>query len=70
MLGLQKSMFHAKPTQLMVSLIIDALFLLLLRPSTPMTIWVYIIFLPGFDLVSAIVSYWNYVQDYRKAQHG
>lgn len=70
MLGLQKSMFHAKPTQLMVSLVIDALFLLLLRPSTPMTIWVYIIFLPGFDLVSAIVSYWNYVQDYRKAQHG
>lgn len=70
MLGLKTSMFRATPRQLMISLIIDTLFLMLLRPSTPTTIWVYIIFLPGFDLVSAIGSYWNYVQDYRKAQHG
>ncbi|MCW0953475.1 hypothetical protein OIT44_05305 [Weissella ceti] len=70
MIGLQKSIFHATPRQLMFSLLIDALFLIVLQPSTPLSIFVYIVFLPGFDLVSAVVSYWNYVQDYRKAQHG
>ncbi|AIG66174.1 hypothetical protein ACRHK7_03225 [Weissella tructae] len=70
MLALKQSIFHATPRQLMFSLIVDALFLILLRPSTPLSITVYIIFLPGFDLVSAVVSYWNYVQAYKQASHG
>lgn len=70
MLALKNSIFHATPRQLLVSLLVDVLFLVILQPSTPISIVTYIIFLPGFDLMSAIVSYWNYIQEYKKAQHG
>jgi len=70
MLTLRQTVFHATPRQLMFSLIVDALFLFILQPTTSFAITIYIIFLPGFDLVSAVVSFWNYVQEYKRAQHG
>ncbi len=63
--GFSRSIFHAQPGQLLASLVIDALFLFLFGPTSGWATAVYIIFLPGFDLVSAVASFWNYVKDYR-----
>lgn len=65
-----KTFFHATPGRLMVSLLIDTILLIILRPSTPGMAMAYVICFPGFDLLCAVISYWNYVQDYRKAKRG
>lgn len=58
-----KTFFRATPQQLFMQLMIDVIWYLIFKPSDSFSLWVYIIILPGFDLVSAIGSFWNYVKD-------
>lgn len=64
--------FRATPLQLMYSLITDTLMYLLfitfLGPMDNFATWIYLIFLPGFDFLCLIVSFYNYVKDYLTAQ--
>jgi hypothetical protein len=58
-----KTFFRATPQQLFMQLMIDVIWYLIFKPSDSFSLWVYIIILPGFDLVSAIGIFWNYVKD-------
>ena len=58
-----KTLFRATPRQLFVQLMIDILWYLIFKPTDSFSVWVYIIILPGFDLISAVGSFWNYVKD-------
>lgn len=42
---------------------IDILWYVIFKPTDTFSLWLYILILPGFDLVSAIGSFWNYVKD-------
>lgn len=58
-----KTFFRATPRQLFVQLMIDILWYLIFKPTDSFSVWVYIIILPGFDLISVVGSFWNYVKD-------
>ena len=61
-----KSFFRATPKQLLVQLLIDIVWFIIFRPTDPFSKWVFIAILPGIDLISAFVSFWNYVKDNRQ----
>ncbi|ATF42157.1 hypothetical protein FKV75_09185 [Weissella paramesenteroides] len=58
-----KTFFRATPQQLFMQLMIDILWYVIFKPTDTFSLWLYILILPGFDLVSAIGSFWNYVKD-------
>lgn len=60
-----KSFFRATPQQLFVQLIIDTVWFLIFRPTGPTMKWIFIAILPAVDLLSAVVSFWNYVKENR-----
>jgi len=58
-----KSFFRASPKQLAIQMVIDWVWFLLIQPTDPTLKWLFIILLPGIDLISAIGSFRNYLKD-------
>ncbi|TYC49017.1 hypothetical protein ESZ50_07155 [Weissella muntiaci] len=59
------SFFRAKPRLLFIQMLIDWMWWFVFQPQEQWTIIVFIAFLPGIDLVSAIGSFWNYLKDHQ-----
>ncbi|MBM7616911.1 putative membrane protein [Weissella uvarum] len=64
---------RASPRQLLYSLLIDILMYMLFstmfKPMDATTKWMYIIFFPGLDFFSLVVSFYHYVKDYLDGQN-
>lgn len=59
-----RQLFRATPKSLLISFLIDLLWAVVIRPTSAYAIIIYIIFLPGFDLVTGVISFYNYVKEY------
>mgnify|MGYP000888130865 CR=1 FL=1 len=71
--SIRGSFFRATPAQLFYSLVTDTLlyffFTALLGPMGPGSTLIYLIFLPGFDFLCLIISFYHYVTDHFKKTH-
>ncbi|MBS0948827.1 hypothetical protein JK159_00285 [Weissella minor] len=66
------SFLRATPGQICFSLIIDTLmylfFNMLFDPMDSTTLVIYLIFFPGIDFFSLVVSFYHYVKEHREGQ--
>lgn len=56
------SFFRAKPQTLFFQMLIDWLWWYVFQPQGAWAVLIFIAFLPGMDLISAVGSFWNYVK--------
>jgi hypothetical protein len=62
MSAFRKTQFHATPMNLLFSLVLDLVWLGLFKPQGAVAVAVFIIFLPGWDLVTGTISFINYLR--------
>jgi uncharacterized membrane protein HdeD (DUF308 family) len=58
----RNTLTRVSPISLLFSLIVDIGFYLLFKPEGEFQTFIYILFLPGWDLLAGILSFWTYVR--------